>query len=163
MKIPLTLNGKRTVLDADPSEPLSTVLRNEALFSVKCGCTKGFCGNCMVLLDGAPVSSCILPAGMVREATVTTLEYFKNDPLYTDIMNGFSKAGIQMCGYCNAGKIFTAYRALSSPYRPDVRRLSEAVEPLSCCCTDRDTLVNGILYAMAAKQAREGRKGNVKK
>ena len=163
MVISLKLNNKETVFDTDPTKSLLTILRQEHLFKVKCGCEEGYCGNCMVLRDGKPVPSCIIPIGMIRGSQVITLEYFKvNNPIYNDIMTGFKKVGINLCGYCDAGKIFTAYSILRLPKRPDVPYIFSAIRKLDCCCTDKDTLVNGILYGIATKHAREGKAENGK-
>lgn len=163
MKIPVVINDNKVVLEAEPDEKLIDILRKEKLFSVKHGCEKGFCGACTVLLDGKPVSSCIIPVGIVRDCKIVTLEHFKSDPLYTDIMTGFTKAGIHLCGYCNAGKIFTAYEVLTSFYKPDKDQLYSMLNKYDCCCTDIETLANGILYATAYKHAREGKHKNGKK
>ncbi len=163
MKIPVILNEKKIVLDAEPEESLLTVLRREKIYSPKCGCQEGHCGNCMILLDSAPVNSCLIPVGAVRDSKIITLEYFKTFPEYQDIITGFSQAHIHLCGYCNAGKIFTAYSVLRKHFRPEKEQLAETIHGLSVCCTDKDTLSNGILYAIAAKHQREGKKANAKK
>lgn len=163
MKIPVILNDKKIVFDAEPNERLMTVLRREKLYSVKCGCEKGLCGDCSILLDDHVVPSCMIPVGMVRDRTIVTLEFFQTFPIYNDIITGFSQAGIHLCGYCTAGKIFTAYEVLNTYYRPDRQQLYNAISTFDCCCTDRDTLANGILYAVAAKHSREGRHKNAKK
>ena len=163
MRIPVVLNDKKVILEAEPSEKLASVLRREKLYSIKCGCGKGFCGNCTILLDDHAVPSCIIPIGMVRNCSITTLEYFQTQPIYTDIIKGFSQAGISLCGYCNAGKIFTAYEVLVNYYRPNRQQLYDLINRFDTCCVDRDTLANGILYAVAAKHTREGRHINGKK
>lgn len=155
MKIPVKLNNKKIILEADGKDNLLSVLRNLGLYSVKCGCEKGLCGNCMVLLNGSAVPSCCVITGTLREASIETLESFKNNPFYQDIINGFSQAGIHMCGYCNSGKIFTAYELLSKYHRPDKEQIKNAIKNLSLCCTDYDQLANGILYAVAARHKRE--------
>ncbi len=164
MKIPLTLNGEKMLLDAEPAESLLSILRKRELYSVKCGCQKGHCGNCMVLLDEEPVPSCIIPIGTIREKSIVTLEYFKkNYPEYKDISDGFSQAGIHLCGYCNAGKILTAYNILRKYHRPEKAQIISAVKSLDFCCTDRDSLVNGIGYSVAARHIRLGSGTNAKK
>ena len=164
MKIPLTINGEKKVLDAEPAENLQTTLRRLNLFSIKLGCTKGICGNCMILLDGKPVPSCTLPVGILRDCSIVTLEYFsKADPLYNDILNGFRQAGIHLCGYCNAGKIFTAYRIISQSYLADYDEILDAIRNLTPCCTDRDSLIHGIKLAYSIKLNREGKSNNGKK
>jgi len=192
MKIPVNLNEEQTVLDATPSESLLTVLRRIGMFSVKCGCRDGFCGNCMVLLNGKPVPSCQIPCGIVRDNNVTTLEFFtspkkrelvlkdnlkgkkstaqnnsnftENDLLiYKDILAGFSEAEIHLCGYCNAGKIFTAYYILKNIPHPSASKIMDHIKDLNCCCTDTLSLLNGILKAAAIKEAREEKNTNVQK
>ena len=164
MKIPLTLNGERTILDAEPAENLQTTLRRLNLYSIKLGCTEGLCGNCMVLLDGDPVPSCTLPVGILRDCSIVTLEYFsKAEPIYNDIISGFKQAGIHLCGYCNAGKIFSAYRVLTEPTMPEDEDILDVVRNLNPCCTDRDTLIHGIKLAYLIKQNREGKSNNGKK
>ncbi|MBQ5570580.1 MAG: 2Fe-2S iron-sulfur cluster binding domain-containing protein [Treponema sp.] len=92
MKIPVNLNEEQTVLDAIPSEPLLNVLRRMGIFSVKCGCQDGFCGNCMVLLNGKPVPSCQIPCGIVRDNKVITLEFFTNPKKKEAVLNEDPKA-----------------------------------------------------------------------
>lgn len=164
MKIPVTLNNTKTVFDAEPSESLLSVLRNEHIFSVKYGCSKGRCGNCMILLNDNPVPSCTLPVGTVRDSTIVTLEYFKTYPEYTAITTGFSQAGIHLCGYCNAGKIFTAYALIKKMTKLEVKSIYAAIKDLNCCCTDNESLINGILNAFAIKfKTAEGKNVNGKK
>ena len=58
--------GMRRLLD---------VLREDlALTGTKEGCGEGECGACTVLLDGAPVDSCLVPICQVEGATVATVE-----------------------------------------------------------------------------------------
>ena len=114
----------------------------------------------MVLLDSKPVPSCSILVGMIREANITTLEAVKSDPIYQDIMTGFSQAGIHLCGYCDAGKILTAWQILNTYFRPEIRTIQNAIKGLALCCTDSDSLANGILYAVAAKHKREGKQND---
>lgn len=147
MNIPVTLNGEKTLLVDSADTSLLSVLRKNKLYSAKRGCEKGICGSCTVLLDGLPVPSCRIPASLVINRNVQTLESFQKTDDYTDIMKGFSKAGIKLCGYCNAGKIFAARTILLSGEKPSRNTIQNQVNHLSPCCTDEDTLINGIIYA----------------
>ncbi len=158
MKIPVNLNGEQTILDADPEEKLLTVLRRLGLISVKKGCGKGLCGFCSVLLDLKPVPSCLIPVGAARGSSIITLEHFSKTADYDDIMKGFKQAGAQLCGYCNAGKVFAVYALMERVYRPSKEDLMELADGLTCTCTDRNTFINGVLYAVANKHKREGSK-----
>jgi aerobic carbon-monoxide dehydrogenase small subunit len=162
MKIPVTLNGTKIVLEAEPQEKLLNVLRHLNILSAKCGCNEGYCGACTVLLDGKPVPGCIVPVAIVRDSTIITLEYFSKSEDYQDILNGFNKAGIHMCGYCNAGKIFAAWHILNISMKPDRKLIYDEINHLSPCCTNNDILINGILYAFDFRIHRIGALKNAK-
>ena len=147
MKIPAELNGQKIIFEAKADEMLLNVLRREKCLSAKLGCGNGICGSCTILLNGAPVSSCKIPAGTIKDQKIQTLEYFTKTEIYTDIIKGFTKAGIKLCGFCNAGKIFTAMHIILSKTKPDRNIIEEEVKHLSLCCTDTNTLIDGIIYA----------------
>lgn len=154
MKISFFLNGSKTVIDAHADEYLMKVLHKNKCTSVKSGCTSGFCGTCTVLLDDKPVASCKIPVGLVKDRDIVTLDYFVKTEEYSIIMEGFNKAGIKLCGYCNAGKIFSAYQILKLTKIPTRQEITDSVRNLSPCCTDIDTLVNGIIYAIQSSNKR---------
>ncbi len=154
MKIPVTLNGTKTILDAHADESLMKVLHKNGCPSVKNGCSCGFCGSCTILLDDKPVASCKIPAGIVRNCDIVTLDYFTKTEEYSIIMSGFQKAGIKLCGYCTAGKVFSAYQILKMNKLPTRQEISDSLKALSPCCTDLETLVNGIIYAIQISERR---------
>ena len=69
---------------------------------------------------------------------------------------------LDQCCY-PSGKIFTAYSILTKYYKPTLKQIQNAIKNLDSCCTDFSSLNNGILYAVAAKHEREGKKVNAKK
>ncbi len=158
MKIPMTINDEKTIIDASPDEKLIDVLRTRHLMSVKKGCEKGKCGSCTVLLGETPVPSCLIPVGTVRECTITTLEHFLKTKAGSDIAKGFLQAGMEMCGFCNASRIFMTYTLLEKSYRPTTEELNELADSIKCTCTDRKTFINGVLYATAIRHRSEERK-----
>ena len=157
MKIPVTLNGTKTILDAHADESLMKVLHNSGCPSVKSGCSSGFCGACTILLDDKPAAACKIPAGIIRNSDIVTLDYFVKTEEYSTIMAGFQKAGIKLCGYCTAGKVFSAYQILKASKMPTRQEITDYVKALSPCCTDLDTLVNGIIYAIQISNKRQAR------
>ncbi len=157
MKIPVILNGTKTILDAHADESLMKVLHKNGCPSVKSGCSGGFCGTCTILLDDKPVASCKIPAGIVRNRDIVTLDYFIKTEEYSIIMSGFQKAGIKLCGYCSAGKVFSAYQILKMTKMPSRQEIIDSVKTLSPCCTDLETLVNGILYAIQISEKKQTR------
>ena len=157
MKIPVTLNGTKTILDAHADESLMKVLHKNGCPSVKSGCSGGFCGACTILLDDKPAAACKIPAGIVHNSDIVTLDYFVKTEEYNIIMSGFQKAGIKLCGYCTAGKVFSTYQILKMTKLPTRQEITDYVKALSPCCTDLDTLVNGIIYAIQISNKRQAR------
>ena len=82
MNISVTLNGKKTVFEAQSDESLMSVLHNKTSAHVKCGCLQGFCGACTVLLNNEPVAACKLPVGIIRNAEIITLDYFEKSIVF---------------------------------------------------------------------------------
>ncbi len=151
MNIPVIINGERIMIQAEPDEKLIDVLRSLKLLSVKLGCAEGVCGACTVLLNEKPVPACKVSVALVMNQEVETLEYFAKSDEYLYITKGFSKAGIKLCGYCNAGKIFAAAAILKANQKPSRSEIKAQIQHLSPCCTDIDTLTNGIIFASEYK------------
>ena len=101
-----TLNGTVVEVDAHPMKRLLDLLREEcALTGTKEGCGEGECGACTVLIDGAPVCSCLVPAAQAEGATVLTIEGLgEAHPLQRCFMD---EVGAQ-CGICTPGMIMAA-------------------------------------------------------
>jgi len=161
MKIPVTINGEKIILDENPDEKLLSVLRNRNLISIKRGCEQGRCGFCTVLLNDQPVSSCLIPVGIVKDCEIITLEYFEKTPQFDDIDRGFKQAGVVLCGYCNSYKYFSVYKLLNANYRPTREQLFQLTSEDKCSCTEQTAFMNGIIFATANRHNREGSKKNV--
>ena len=59
----MTVNGKLAPLPDDPDALLVDVIRDDLnLTGTKLVCGAGVCGACTVLVDGAPLVSCLMPA-----------------------------------------------------------------------------------------------------
>ncbi len=70
----LKVNGSMHTLDIEPATPLLYILRNDlGLQGPRFGCGLGQCGACTVIINGAAVRSCIIPASSVK-SEITTLE-----------------------------------------------------------------------------------------
>ena len=73
--VPLTVNGARRSARVVARRTLSDFLRHDlGLTGTHVGCEHGVCGACTVLLDGAPVRSCLIFAVSVAGQQVTTVE-----------------------------------------------------------------------------------------
>jgi carbon-monoxide dehydrogenase small subunit len=162
MKIPVTLNEMPFTFDTTPSEKLVSALRREKILSVKNSCNTKTCGGCYILLDDKVIASCHIPVGLVKNSKIITLEHFSKTEFYSDIIKGFDKAGISLCGYCNAGKVFLAYEIIKNISQPTREIISNYINHLNDCCVEKDTLVNGILYAYTIHHEKDKTRRNDK-
>src|SRR3984885_4827485 len=118
MLIDLDVNGDRYQLDVDPTRRLSSVLRDDlGLTGTKFGCGEGACGACAVLLDGAPVNSCLMLVGAVDGQSVVTIEGISAGGL-TPLQQAFVAEGGLQCGFCTPGQIISATALLAANPHP---------------------------------------------
>jgi aerobic-type carbon monoxide dehydrogenase small subunit (CoxS/CutS family) len=136
------LNGRRRDVDAPPLKRLLDVLREDCgLAGTKEGCGEGECGACTVLVDGAPVNSCLVPFAHVRGRRVTTIEGLRSRRPEALVREG----GTQ-CGICTPGVVMAV--ATLGP-RPTAARVREALAGNLCRCTG----YAGIVRALAGPRA----------
>lgn len=101
-----TLNGTPADVGAHPMKRLLDVLREDCgLTGTKEGCGEGECGACTVLIDGAPVCSCLVPFAQAENATVVTIEGLGDDHALQRCF--MDEVGAQ-CGICTPGMIMAA-------------------------------------------------------
>jgi aerobic-type carbon monoxide dehydrogenase small subunit (CoxS/CutS family) len=104
MNVDVILNGRAATLEARSDEMLLPALRRHGLLSVRETCGIGVCGACTVLLDGEPVSSCLLLAAQATGHEISTVEGLKgSDP----VLRAFNDAHAFQCGWCTPGFVLT--------------------------------------------------------
>jgi aerobic-type carbon monoxide dehydrogenase small subunit (CoxS/CutS family) len=108
------VNGTETALTGDPASAAATALRARGLFSVRETCGLGVCGTCTVLLDGEPVSSCILPLYAVEGRTLQTAEGLERDGRLTDLQEQFIEKQAFQCSFCTPGFLMSGTALLRS-------------------------------------------------
>ncbi len=135
-----TLNGTPTEIAAHPMTRLLDVLREDCgLTGTKEGCGEGECGACTVLVDGAPVCSCLVPVAQVGDSEVLTIEGLGGThPLQELFM---SEVGAQ-CGICTPGMILTALTVPETPTLDDVR---VTLAGNLCRCTGYPAIYRAVL------------------
>ena len=135
----ITLNGAPKDLACHPAARLLDVLREECgLTGTKEGCGEGECGACTVLVDGAAVCSCLVPASQVNGTSITTIEGLGEDhPLQRAFMD---EVGAQ-CGICTPGMIMTA---VTLGPRPSLSRIRSGLAGNLCRCTGYEAIYRAI-------------------
>ena len=122
-------------MDVDPQTPLLWTLRDALnLTGTKFGCGQGICGACTVLVDGAPLRSCITTVQSVQSQEITTIEGLsaKGDH---PVQRAWIEEDVPQCGYCQAGQIMTAAWLLSYRASPSDSEIDQAMVNICRCGT----------------------------
>lgn len=144
--IRFTLNGVSVALEALPTERLSQVLRERlGKVGTKVGCDAGDCGACTVLLDGAAVCACLMPAARVEGRAVTTVE--GETPELTRLRASFNAHGAAQCGICTPGMLLTAADLLTRVARPSEAEVERALGGVLCRCTGYRSIIAAVVAA----------------
>src|SRR5438445_1773899 len=135
----LILNGKRLHLDAHPLKRLLDVLREDCgLTGTKEGCGEGECGACTILLDDAPVNSCLVPLAHVQGRRATTIEGLGG---HHPLQHAFVEYGGAQCGICTPGMIMAAVALGPKPSLGDTRA---GLAGNLCRCTGYSAIYRAI-------------------
>ena len=147
-----TVNETPVEVDVSGMRRLLDVLREElALTGTKEGCGEGECGACTVLLDGAPVDSCLVPICQVEGSSVATVEGLAPAANTLDaLQTAFLETGGAQCGICTPGMLMAGRAYLDAGGGPDDDAIREAIAGNLCRCTGYTKIVEAI--ARAASQ-----------
>ena len=130
----LEVDGRQIDIQVDPQMPLLWALRDVAgVLGPKFGCGIAACGACTVLIDGAPVRSCVLPVGDVT-GRVTTIEGLARDGALHRVQQAWLDEQVAQCGYCQAGQIMTAVALLEEIPDPTDEDIDKAMAGNLCRC-----------------------------
>jgi aerobic-type carbon monoxide dehydrogenase small subunit (CoxS/CutS family) len=149
----LLVNGVRREIKSDPDRPLLYVLRDELdLTGAKYGCGEGQCGACTVLLDDAPVRSCLTPLRSAQGKRVTTIEALESNGKLHPVQSAFIETDALQCGYCTAGMIMSSVGLLKRNASPSDAEIKSALQGNICRCGTYPRIVEAV--RMAAREAR---------
>jgi aerobic-type carbon monoxide dehydrogenase small subunit (CoxS/CutS family) len=147
--VALRVNGTERRLLGAPGETLLTVLRENGLTGAKRGCNQGVCGACTVLVDGAPVRSCLTVAADVEGAAVTTIEGLAPDGRLAPIQQAMQEHGAVQCGFCTSGMVLSAHAFLQTAENPSVDEIRTALSGNLCRCSGYRKIVDAVAAAAA--------------
>ena len=156
MKQPLTLNinGESRLMLVEPYYSLLDCLRDDArLTGSKKGCDEGDCGACTVLMDGKPVTSCLVLAHSAHDAEITTIEGLADVDQLNPVQRAFVEHGGLQCGFCIPGLIMSATGFLQQNPEPTEEDVRFAIGGNLCRCTGYARVVEAIMAA--AEEMRE--------
>lgn len=153
----LQVNGDPHETAAPDHWTLLEVLRYRlGLTGSKQGCDKGDCGACTVLVDGAPVLSCLTLAREAEGRDVTTIEGLR--PLHLrsgaegavdPVQDAFDRCGALQCGFCQPGMMLSARALLAETPSPTRADIQKALSGNLCRCTGYTQILEAVETALA--------------
>ena len=144
----LKVNGRSHDIAAPDDAPLLFVLRNDLqLNGPKYGCGLSQCGACIVLVDGQPVRSCVVPAGSVVGQEITTLEGLGTLEPPSRLQQAFIDEQAAQCGYCLNGMIMASQALLSRNPKPSEQDVRHALDGNLCRCGVHNRIVRAVMRA----------------
>ncbi len=155
MKFPLSfsVNRQPVEIEVEPHLTLSQVLRDTlGLLGTKEGCGTGDCGACTVLLNGRPVSSCLLLAVEAEGQEITTVEGLARQGELHPVQKAFVAHGALQCGFCTPGMLMSSSALLAQNLQPAEGEIREALAGNLCRCTGYDKIVLAVQSAAEERQ-----------
>jgi aerobic-type carbon monoxide dehydrogenase small subunit (CoxS/CutS family) len=153
------INGLEEERAVHTHRTLLEVLRDEfKLFGAREGCGIGMCGACTVLLDGKPVSSCLLLAPLAEGKEITTIEGLADRGSLHPIQQAFIDHNAFQCSYCTPGFILTSKTFLEENPAPTAEDVRSYLAGNLCRCGSYVKIEAAVMDA--AERLRTGKAGS---
>ena len=151
MQIKFTLNGDPVdVVLKTGDRLLIDVLREDLrLTGTKHGCGIGACGICTVIVNGAPVASCLQLAALCDGAEVRTIEGLASASILHAVQQAFVNRSALQCGICIPGHVVAACALLEKNPQPSDEDIRASVDSVYCRCTGYVRIVEAYREAAA--------------
>src|SRR4051794_3410589 len=153
----MTINGRIEPVADDADALLIDVVRGTLkLTGTKLVCGAGVCGACTVLVDGAPVASCVMPARAAAGKSVTTIEGIGAAKLHP-VQKAFMAHDALQCGFCTPGFIVEAvafhdrWRAGGAAGMPSREEIGAALSGHLCRCGAYEGIFRAVAEACAGR------------
>lgn len=147
-RIQLTVNDELEQVDVPSNMTLLAMLREKlALTGTKNGCTAGECGACTVLVNGAPVNSCMILAVECNGAMITTVEGLPQDGKLDPIQDALIATGGVQCGFCIPGVLISSRALLDRNPNPTDEEIRLALVGNLCRCTGYVRIIEAVKQA----------------
>lgn len=143
----LNVNESRHEVQAG-TRTLLQVLRDDlGLVGAKEGCGVGMCGACTVLVDGKPISGCLMLAEQAADHEILTIEGIAGDGQLHPVQQAFIDEGAFQCAYCTPGFVLSVLALLSENPAPGEDEVREYLSGNLCRCGSYQNIIQAVLKA----------------
>ena len=150
--IQLTVNGKQHTIEAQSDIPLLWAIRDKiGLKGTKYGCGIAQCGACMVVVNGQPTYSCVIPATAMTGQNIETIEA-EGNPVKDALQEAWRELKVAQCGYCQSGQIMSAVGLVQKNRNPSREEIDSAMSGNVCRCASYNRIREGIEKACSELQ-----------
>jgi carbon-monoxide dehydrogenase small subunit len=157
-----SVNGEAVAFAVAPFRTLLDALRHELnLTGTKKGCDVGDCGACTVLVDGAPVNSCLMLAVEAEGRAIETVEGLAAPAgELHPLQRNFMRCGASQCGFCTPGMLMMAKALLAENPAPTEAEIRFGLAGNICRCTGYTKIIEAVaLTARESAPAAAGQEG----
>ena len=154
LDITLTINGEAHSVSVEARRTLADVIREDCgRTGTHLGCEHGVCGACTVIVDGAPVRSCLMFAVQADGAEIRTVEGLADGETLHPLQRAFISHHALQCGFCTPGFLMLAAAVLEND--PDIGddELREALGSNLCRCTGYANILKAVRAAAEEMRA----------
>jgi xanthine dehydrogenase iron-sulfur-binding subunit len=146
LMIQFQINDETREFVVSPALPLSELLREQGLLSVKQGCCVGECGACTVLIDGIAIDICLYLAVWADGKTLRTLEGESQGNSLSAVQQAYAQSGAVQCGFCTPGLIMATTAFLARPHTAPftVKEIRQGLAGNLCRCTGYQLIVETV-------------------
>lgn len=148
--VSLTVNGETHDAPRPQRNLLSYLRFDLGLTGTKYGCGEGLCGACTVLVDGAPLRSCMSTVGAVAGGQVRTIEGLADGDALHPVQEAFIAEQAMQCGYCIPGFVMGTVGLLNREPHPTREQIREALAEHMCRCSAYVRIQRAIERAAAS-------------
>lgn len=157
IKIALKVNGQEKSLEVDANRTLLEVLREDfGYHGAREACGAGVCGACTVLLNGKPVSSCLMLAWMADGGEIETIEGLAQGGKLHPIQQAFVEEGAFQCGFCTPGMILAAKSLLDQSPEATEEQIKDYMEGNLCRCGSYPKVIKAVKSVQAKMGGGQG-------
>jgi aerobic carbon-monoxide dehydrogenase small subunit len=148
VQITLTINGRAHKISVEPRRTLADAIREDCgQTGTHIGCEHGVCGACTVIIDGAPMRSCLMFAVQADGKAIRTVEGLANGDTLHPMQQAFMDNHALQCGFCTPGFLMLAVGVLER--EPDIsdEDLMDVLSSNLCRCTGYQNIIKAVRAA----------------